>query len=131
MLGSLIRSHLEAFENDRDMAIVYQCEIHQIHRVAEPQIREMYQLYSDLISRIIEQGQQEGSIRQDLYLGLVKRMIIGTVDEVIGTWLHSRGRYELSALAQPLLDLFLQGLATPRARRALSPEAQAQLEEGA
>jgi len=130
MLGRLIRCHLEEFQKDRSMAIVYQCEIRQIHRIAEPQIREMYQLYSDLISRIIEQGQQEGSIRQDLYLGLVKRMIIGTVDEVISTWLHSEGRYDLSVLAQPLLDLFLRGIATARTRQTSSPDEQAQQEEG-
>lgn len=117
MLGRLIRCHLREFQKDRNMAIVYQSELRQIHRVAEPQIREMYQLYSDLITRIIEQGQQEGSIRQDLYLGLVKRMVIGTVDEVISTWLHSEGRYDLVAMAQPLLDLFLSGIAIPRARQ--------------
>jgi len=115
MLFRLIRRHLEEFQKDRNMAIVYQSEFHQIRRIAEPQIREMYQLYSDLIARIIEQGQQEGSIRQDLYLGLVKRMVIGTVDETISTWLHSGGRYDLAALAQPLLDLFLRGIASPRA----------------
>ncbi len=131
MLGTLIRYHLEEFQKDRNMAIVYQCEVHQIHRVAEPQIREMYQLYSDLISRIIEQGQQEGSIRQDLYLGLVKRMIIGTVDEAINTWLHSEGRYDLGALAGPMVDLFLRGLATPRARQISPPGEQAPQEEGA
>lgn len=114
MLGGLIRSHLQEFQKDRNMAIVYQAELRQIRRIAEPQIREMYQLYSDLISRIIEQGQQESSIRQDLYLGLVKRMVIGTMDEVISTWLHSGGRYDLVTMAQPLLDLFLRGIASFR-----------------
>jgi TetR/AcrR family fatty acid metabolism transcriptional regulator len=102
--------HLEEFQRDRDMAIVYQVETHQNSRLAEPQIKEMSQLYRDIISEIVEQGQQEGSIRKDLYVGLVKRFIIGAVDEVINTWLHSDGEYDLVSMAGPLVDLFVRGI---------------------
>jgi TetR/AcrR family fatty acid metabolism transcriptional regulator len=43
-------------------------------------------------------------------LGLVKRFIIGAVDEVINTWLHSGGRYDLVSMADPLVDLFFNGI---------------------
>ncbi len=92
------------------MAIVYQVETHQSSRLAEAQIREMSQMYRDLISEIIEQGQQEGAIRKDLYLGLVKRFIIGAVDEVINTWLHAEGEYDLVSMADPLVELFIRGI---------------------
>jgi TetR/AcrR family fatty acid metabolism transcriptional regulator len=70
----------------------------------------MSKLYRDLISEIVEQGQQEGTIRKDLYVGLVKRFIIGAVDEVISTWLHSDGEYDLVSMADPLVDLFVSGI---------------------
>jgi TetR/AcrR family fatty acid metabolism transcriptional regulator len=70
----------------------------------------MSKLYLDLISTIVEQGQQEGLIRKDLYVGLVKRYIIGGVDEVINTWLHSDGQYDLASMADPLVDLFIRGI---------------------
>ena len=88
-LRSLVRRHLTEFQQDRDMAVVYQVETHQNSRLAEAQIREMSQMYQDIVSEIVETGQQEGSIRKDLYVGLVKRFILGAVDEVINTWLHS------------------------------------------
>jgi TetR/AcrR family fatty acid metabolism transcriptional regulator len=111
-LRNLIRSHLEAFQRDRSMAVVYQTETHQTNRLAEPQIRAMSKMYMDIISEIVEQGQQEGSIRKDLYLGLVRRFVIGAVDEVINTWLHAEAEYDLVSMADPLVDLFIRGIGT-------------------
>ena len=111
-LRSLVRRHLTEFQQDRDMAVVYQVETHQNSRLAEAQIREMSQMYQDLVSEIVETGQQEGSIRKDLYVGLVKRFILGAVDEVINTWLHSDKNYDLVSMADPLVDLFVKGIGT-------------------
>ena len=109
-LRNLIQCHLEAFQGDRNMAVVYQSETHQNSRLAEPQFKAMSKMYMDIVSEIVEQGQQEGSIRKDLYLGLVRRFIIGAVDEVINTWLHSEKEYDLTSMADPLVDLFIQGI---------------------
>jgi TetR/AcrR family fatty acid metabolism transcriptional regulator len=94
------------------MAIVYQTETHMFKRIAEKEIVELNKMYLDIISEIIEQGQQEGAIRRDLYLGLVKRFIIGAVDEVINTWIHSDGDYDLASMADPLVDIFMKGIGT-------------------
>lgn len=112
-LRNLIRRHLAEFQSDRDMAIVYQVETHQNSRLAEEQIKEMSKMYQDLIAEIVELGQQEGSIRKDLYVGLVKRFILGAVDEVINTWIHSDGKYDLVSMADPLVDLFIRGIGIP------------------
>jgi len=109
-LRNLIRRHLTEFQRDRDMAVVYQVETHQNSRLAESQIREMSVMYQDLVSEIIETGQQDGSIRKDLYVGLVKRFILGAVDEVINTWLHSEKDYDLVSMADPLVELFIRGI---------------------
>ena len=109
-LRNLIRRHLEEFQCDRDMAVVYQAETHQSRRLVEEQIKEMSKMYLDIVSEIVEQGQEKGVIRKDLYLGLVKRFILGAVDEVINTWLHSSGKYDLVSMADPLVELFLKGI---------------------
>ena len=109
-LRNLVRRHLAEFQRDRDGAVVYQVETHQNSRLVETQIKEMSKMYRDLISEIVEKGQQEGSIRKDLYVGLVKRFIIGAVDEVINTWLHSNGEYDLVSMADPLVELFIKGI---------------------
>jgi TetR/AcrR family fatty acid metabolism transcriptional regulator len=111
-LRRLIRRHLNEFQRDRDMAVVYQVETHQNSRLAESQIREMSKMYQDLLSEIVEIGQQEGNIRRNLYVGLVKRFILGAVDEVINTWLHSEKEYDLGSMADPLVELFIKGIGT-------------------
>ena len=113
-LRTLVRLHLAEFQHDRNMAIVYQAETHRISRRAETQIKEMSKMYLDIIAEIVETGQAEGCIRKDLYLGLVKRFIVGAVDEVINTWLHSGGKYDLVSMADPLVDLFLNGIGSQR-----------------
>ena len=90
--------------------MVYRAETHQNSRLVEEQIKEMSKMYLDIVSEIVEQGQEEEVIRRDLYLGLVKRFILGAVDEVINTWLHAGSNYDLVTMADPLVDLFMRGI---------------------
>jgi TetR/AcrR family fatty acid metabolism transcriptional regulator len=112
-LRCLIRVHLQEFQKDRNMAIVYQAETHQNRNVGIEHIKEMSKMYRDIITDVVELGQEEGSIRKDLYLGIVKRFINGAVDEVINAWIHSGGQYDLVTMADPLVDLFINGIGNP------------------
>jgi TetR/AcrR family fatty acid metabolism transcriptional regulator len=109
-LRNLVRRHLAEFQRDRNMAILYQSETHQSFRMAEEQIKEMSNMYLDIVAEIVEQGQQEGLMRKNLYLSLVKRFILGGVDEVINTWIHSGGHYDLVSMADPLVELYIEGV---------------------
>ena len=111
-LRYLIRCHLQEFQKDKNLAVVYLAETRQINRVMEDQIKIMSKMYFDLVAEILEQGQQTGHFRKALYLGLVKRHILGSVDEVISTWLHANGEYDLVSMADPLVDLFINGIGT-------------------
>jgi TetR/AcrR family transcriptional regulator, fatty acid metabolism regulator protein len=113
-LRHLVRVHLSEFQKDPDMALLYQVETHQGRRAAEEQIRAMSKSYQDILSEIVEQGQQEGLIRRDLYVSLVRRFIVGAVEETIGTWLHSGRSYDLASMADPLVDLFVRGIGTDK-----------------
>ena len=108
-LRFLIRCHLEEFQNDKNMAIIFQSEVRYLRDI-ESQIKDISKMYLDLLSDIIEQGQIEGSIRQDLFVGLVKRFILGAVEGVIRTWVTADGRYDLVSMADPLVDLYLTGV---------------------
>lgn len=109
-LRELVRRHLSEFQRDMNMAIVYQAAIHQSSDLIEEKMREISKMYLDMVSEIIESGQQEGILRRDLYLGLVKRFILGAVDSTISTWLRAGGKYDLASMADPLMDLFIRGI---------------------
>jgi TetR/AcrR family fatty acid metabolism transcriptional regulator len=109
-LRNLVRIHLSEFQKDMDMAIVYQAETHQHRRITQEIIREMSKMYRDIITEIVELGQREGSLRRNLTIGLVMRLINGAVNEVINAWIHAGGEYDLVSMADPLVELFLGGI---------------------
>ena len=108
-LYNLIRAHLREFKKDRNMAVVFQAEARQI-RYFELYIKDITHMYFELVGEIVLQGQQEGVFREDVDLSLVKRFILGAVDEVINTWLHSSDSFDLEAQAEGLVELFLHGI---------------------
>ncbi len=108
-LRLLIRCHLEEFQNDKHMAVIFQSEARYLRDI-QSQIKDISKMYLDLLSDIIEQGQIEGAMRQDLFVGLVKRFIVGAVEGVISTWVTADGRYDLVSMADPLVDLYLTGV---------------------
>jgi TetR/AcrR family fatty acid metabolism transcriptional regulator len=109
-LRRLITYHLKAFESNREMAIVYEVETKRRRHLSDDKIREMSNLYQEIVKEIIELGQQEGTIRKDLSIPLVKQFMVGAIDEVITTWLYSSKKYSLSSMAEPLIDLIIKGI---------------------
>ncbi len=91
------------------MTILFQSEVRHL-RSDELHLKDISKMYLDLVSEIIEQGQMEGCMRKDLYLSLGKRFVMGAVDEVINTWVVAGGKYDLSSMADPLVDLLMGGL---------------------
>ncbi|SHK27734.1 transcriptional regulator, TetR family [Desulfatibacillum alkenivorans DSM 16219] len=115
-LKALIRLHFQVSQEDRYVALVYQVEMRRSDRLMKEDIKDALRMYHDLVGQIVEEGQQEGAIRHDVQIGLVKRMIFATVDEVITSWVMAGGKYDLEPLAEPLANLLLQGIqATPTA----------------
>ena len=112
-LRNLVHRHLGEFQNDINMAITFQAESRQSRRNGI-QIDDITKMYLDIVGEIVEQGQMEGTIRKNMYASLVKRFILGAVDEVIHTWVHAGGRYDLLTMADPLVDLYLRGIGSAR-----------------
>jgi TetR/AcrR family transcriptional regulator, fatty acid metabolism regulator protein len=122
-LQNLIRAHLEVFESQPNGAIVYQSETHLQWRLVQEPTRQMSRMYREVISKLVALGQKEGTIRTDLYVGLVKRLINGAVEEVINTWIHTGMDHDLASMAEPLVDLFLRGIGTQCDTTAVSESA--------
>lgn len=114
-LERLVACHLHEFEQNRDLAVVYEVETRMRRHLSDEKIKEMSRMYFDLVAQIVEQGQYEGTIRHNIPIHLVKQYLIGAVDEVITTWLYSSREYQLASMAEPLVDLFINGIGTAHA----------------
>ena len=111
-LRNLIKTHLGEFQTNMDMAIVFQAETRQVRQseAIRVHVLEIARKYREVIGMIIEDGQREGVMRKDLYLGLVKTYITGAIDEVINSWVLADGKYDLVSMADPLVDLYVKGI---------------------
>jgi len=108
-LECLIQMHFDEFQSNPDLAAVFQVELRQSNRFMREYKKSELKQYLDLIGEIVELGQQEGAFRSDIPVGLAKRMIFGTLDEVVSTWVLAERRFGLESLVEPLVDLFLRG----------------------
>lgn len=109
-LRCLVRMHLAEFQSNPHLAAVFQVELRQSQRFMREYAKSELKEYLDLIGEIVEQGQEEGAFRRDIPIGLVKRLIFGTIDEVVSTWVMSGMKQDMELLALPLVDLFLRGI---------------------
>jgi len=109
-LSKLIELHLYEMQEHQDLATVFQLELRQSRHFMSAYPKVDLKSYFDLIGEILEEGQQHGVFRQDLYLGAVKRALFGALDETVTSWLLAGKSYDLTQMAGPLADLFLRGL---------------------
>ena len=109
-LRNLVFRHLSEFQRDRNMAVVFQREALLARYVNEEYIKDITKMYLDILDGIIRTGQAEGVIRKNLPMGLVKRFLLGAINEVINTWVVTGGKHELVKMADPLVELFFEGI---------------------
>ena len=108
-LRKLVQLHLFEMQNRPDLAAVFQLELRQSRHFMSSYPKADLKGYFDLIGEIIEEGQQQGLFRKDLYVSAIKRAFFGAMDETVTSWLLAGRNYDLTQMADPLADLFIRG----------------------
>jgi TetR/AcrR family fatty acid metabolism transcriptional regulator len=106
----LIHLHLFEMQEHPDLAAVFQLELRQSRHFMRAYPKIDLKPYFDLIGDIIEEGQQQGLLRKDLYLSAVKKALFGAIDETVTSWLLAGRGYDLTEMAAPIAELFIKGL---------------------
>lgn len=109
-LRELVRMHFSFLTTDPHMAIVTQIELRQSDRSARVEIGKVVKTYLDMVDQLIEQGIETGVFRKGMDVRLARKMIFGTIDEMATAWVMKDMKYDLTALADPVMDLYLQGI---------------------
>ena len=115
-LRAIARHHLRVLGGNRDLAVVFQVELRQSTQFMERFTASWLQDYFGLVGDVIEDGRKDGTLRADLPRKLATKMFFGALDELVTSWVIGGKDYDLSRLAGPLVDLFLQGAATGSGR---------------
>ncbi|MCF6138163.1 TetR/AcrR family transcriptional regulator [Pseudalkalibacillus berkeleyi] len=108
-LLTLIEMHFKQLSVDHELAIVTQLELRQTNRALRAKIGEVLMRYLDLVDEIIINGIDQKVFHPDIDIRIVRQMIFGTIDETTTSWVMNDHRYDLTALAQSVHDLLING----------------------
>ena len=109
-LRLLAHLHLDRLGRDKDLAVVFQVELRQSVKFMERFSESFLQDYFKLIREAIADGQQRGTFRKDISATTATKIFFGALDEMATNWVLSRRRYNLSAEADAVVDLFINGV---------------------
>lgn len=109
-LRELMRLHFAHLEGNPKMAIVTQIELRQSNRKVRKGIAETLKKYMDVIDDIVRTGIEQGIFRQDVDIRVARRMIFGTLDETVTSWIMNGCKYSLMDQVEPIHRLFLYGM---------------------
>ncbi len=109
-LRELAHLHLGRLGRDKDLAVVFQVELRQSVKFMERFSETFLQDYFKLIREAIADGQQSGAFRKDISATTATKIFFGALDEMATNWVLSRRKYDLSAEADAVVDLFVNGV---------------------
>jgi TetR/AcrR family fatty acid metabolism transcriptional regulator len=109
-LGRIVRAHLERFDRDRDLAVVFQVELRSSTKFMEQFSATKVTEYLDLIRSVIAEGQKKKVFRGKLNTNVLSKALFGALDEMVTNWVLSHKSYSLMSTAEPVIDIFLNGI---------------------
>ncbi|WP_096200685.1 TetR/AcrR family transcriptional regulator [Bacillus sp. FJAT-45350] len=110
MLYELIRNHLDFFGNDYELARVIQIESRQSNANIRESRLEGVRRYFQLIETTITKGQGQGIFRNDISARTIRKVIFGSLDEVVTCWVLSNKKYLLITKVEEVYKLLLQSV---------------------
>jgi TetR/AcrR family fatty acid metabolism transcriptional regulator len=109
-IRTAIRHHLEALGRDRNLAIVAQVELRHSLKFMSLLSQQEVADYLNMIRKIVEHGQAEGTFRRNLHPQLVAKSVFGILDEMVTSWILSEKESSPVDQADQIADLILTGL---------------------
>ncbi len=111
MLTIFVQKHLSAMKQNKNLAEVIHIELRQSDKLVKEYRNKTFKQYINLISEIIQLGQEQNIYRKDIMPGIAKRAFFGALDEVSRVWSESIGTsYSLEDTTDQILSLFFLGM---------------------
>ena len=111
MLTIFIEKHLSAMKQNKNLAEVIHIELRQSDRLVKEYRNTSFKQYIDVISGIIEKGQELGIYRTDILPDIAKRAFFGALDEASRIWTTPGNvQYSVEETADQIIALFLSGM---------------------
>lgn len=109
-LYELIKLHFENLEKDPKLALVTQIELRQSNPEVRKGINDILKRYLNVIDGVIENGIQMGIFHEDLDVRVARKMVFGTLDETVTSWIMNGFKYSLLDQIDEIHRLFIHGM---------------------
>lgn len=109
-LTDFIASQFVRIEQNPSLASVLLFESRQSTKFYGGSVREVLRTYANAVERLLQTGVSRGELRGDLNIPLVRRMLVGALEEVELNWLLGDRVRPLTPLAAELAATFVRGL---------------------
>jgi TetR/AcrR family transcriptional regulator, fatty acid metabolism regulator protein len=107
--------HLGMVRDNRNLAEVIQVELRQSSKFMREYKNRKFIEYLNIISRIIQEGKDQGCFGSEVMPGLVKRSYFGALDELSTMFLFSpKSKYSIEIASKQVSDFFLAGIVKRR-----------------
>ncbi|MCL2458701.1 MAG: TetR family transcriptional regulator [Desulfobulbus sp.] len=85
-LEIFITNHLEEMKKNRYLAEVIHIELRQTTKIIREYRKNAFNEYLMIIAAIIEEGQADGTFRQDILPDIAQQVVFGALDEISICW---------------------------------------------
>jgi len=109
-LKALIHAQFESLARDINLALVTQVELRQANADIRMGIGPILKEYLDVIDGIVELGKRQGVFREEVITHVARKMIFGTLDETVTSWVMSSKKHDLLNLVEPVHQCLVHGL---------------------
>jgi len=115
-LEIFITNHLEEMKKNRYLAEVIHIELRQTTKIVREYRKNTFNEYLRIIAAIIEEGQADGTFRQDILPGIAQQIVFGALDELSICWhTDSNCPYTPAEVSAQITSLLQTGLLAPEA----------------
>ena len=111
-IETLVRYHISVLGDNPVMANFFQIQLRQSSPKIRSGIAAPLKKFYRLIESFVIEGQQDGTIDKKVNPNIARKVIFGSIDEVVSCWVLSRRRYDVKGLIDDTIYIIGRALRT-------------------
>ena len=111
-IRKFVWSHLYTWRRRRFIARFLLLEIRQDSGFYESHAHDLIRRYDEDLTGLIKEGIEEGSIREDVEVGMVRNVIFGGIEQIALHWALKEEPFDVDASTKQLCELVFRAIQT-------------------
>ena len=109
-ISKFIWYYLYFFKNNPEYARTLMLELRVSKNFAKAKAYQSFRQFTNQVLEIIKEGQQEGVIRDDVNIYLLRQLILGILEHMVTRWLLKGEKYDLLEHCDEVNRLIVRGM---------------------